>query len=99
MIVVTGTIELAPEHSETLIAPVIEVMRLTALEKGCIVYRFYRDLENAALFRIYEEWESEADLEAHLKSPHIAEFGKALQSVRVVGQSIKVLEIESARPL
>lgn len=99
MIVVTGTIELAPEDSETLIEPVIEVMRLTALEKGCVVYRFYRDLENAALFRIYEEWDSQADLDAHLKSPHIAEFGKALRSVRVVGQSIKVLEIESARPL
>lgn len=99
MIVVTGTIELAAEDSETLIEPVIEVMRLTALEKGCIVYRFYRDLENAALFRIYEEWDSQADLDAHLKSPHIAEFGKALRSVRVVGQSIKVLEIESVRAL
>ncbi|MCR9135928.1 MAG: antibiotic biosynthesis monooxygenase [Alphaproteobacteria bacterium] len=99
MIVVTGTIELAPEDSETLIEPVIEVMRLTSAEKGCIVYRFYRDLENAALFRVYEEWESQADLDAHLKSAHIAEFGKALQSVRVVGRSLKVLEIESARPL
>lgn len=99
MIVVTGTIELAPEDSETLIAPVIEVMRITAMEKGCIVYRFYRDLENAALFRVYEEWESQADLDVHLKSPHIAEFGKALRAVRIVGQSIKVLDVDNVRAL
>ncbi len=99
MIVVTGTIELAAENADAAVGHAIEVMRETAAEKGCIVYRFYRDLENPALFRVYEEWESEADLGAHLKSPHVAEFGRRLQEVGVVSRSLKILDVAGVRDL
>ena len=69
MIVVTGTIELDAGNADSAVEHAIEVMRETALEDGCIYYRFYRDLENPALFRVYEEWESDAHLAAHLKTP------------------------------
>ena len=99
MSVVTGTIELAAENADTAVGHAIEVMRETATEKGCIVYRFYRDLENPALFRVYEEWESETDLHAYLKSPHVAEFGRKLQEIKVLSWAIKVLEISGERDL
>ena len=95
----TGTIGLAADGADAAVGHAIEVMRETAAEKGCIVYRFYRDLENPALFRVYKEWESDEDLEAHLKSPHVAEFGRKLQEIRVLSRAIKVIDVSGVREL
>ncbi len=99
MIVVTGTIELEAANADSAVEHAIEVMRETALEDGCIYYRFYRDLENPALFRVYEEWESDEHLAAHLKTPHIAEFGRRLQEIKVLSRSIKVIDVAGERDL
>ena len=57
------------------------------------------DSENPALFRVYEEWESDAHLAAHLKTPHIAEFGRRLQEIKVVSRSIKIMDVAGERDL
>ena len=43
----------------------------TRQEAGCIRYELHQNNENPRDLTFIEEWESEADLEAHLKTPHI----------------------------
>lgn len=43
----------------------------TRAERGCIHYDMYQSAENPAEFLFFESWESDADLDAHLESPHI----------------------------
>src|SRR5689334_22911620 len=48
----------------------------TRKEKGCINYDLHESEENPALFLMYENWRSAADLEEHARSAHLREFGK-----------------------
>lgn len=52
------------EELERLLAP-------TRAEKGCINYDLHRSLEAPTLFMFHENWASEVDLDAHLRSPHL----------------------------
>ena len=99
MIVVSGTIEVDPQDAEAAVEHVLEVMRATALEEGCITYRFYRDLENQSLFRVYEEWESEGHLQAHFKTDHLATFRERIAGLRILQRSIKMMEVTNERPV
>lgn len=46
----------------------------TRKEKGCINYDLHQDNEMPTHFFLYENWESKADLEVHLKSPHLKAY-------------------------
>lgn len=59
-------------------AALLRLVEQTRKEKGCINYDLHDSVENAAKFLMYENWESEADLDAHSKSAHLREFGKVM---------------------
>lgn len=48
----------------------------TRAEAGCINYDLHQSQADPALFVFYENWTSEAHLDAHSKSPHIQSFRK-----------------------
>lgn len=99
MIIVTGTIDL----DESSIAPAKELAgamaNATRAEKGCLSYAFYQDIENPARFRIYEEWEDEAALQAHFKQPHMAKFNEGLSKLKVLGADVKKAETTGFKKL
>jgi autoinducer 2-degrading protein len=43
-------------------------------EKGCLIYRAARSIENPEVFVLYEEYESEAALLAHRETPHFRDL-------------------------
>ncbi|WP_419909597.1 putative quinol monooxygenase [Hoeflea sp.] len=99
MIIVTGTIELDQSDIAQAVEAARDVMRETATEEGCIVYRFYQDIEEPAFFRVYEEWDSQSHLDRHLKSAHVAAFNQQLRGFRIKSLSINVVEPKSIRPI
>ncbi len=48
----------------------------TRAEAGCINYDLHQSQTDPALFVFYENWTSEAHLEAHSRSPHIQSLRK-----------------------
>ena len=46
----------------------------TRQEAGCLAYTLHRDRADAARFVFVESWETEAALEAHMRSPHLRDF-------------------------
>ena len=64
-----------------------ELLPPTRAEAGCINYDLHQSQMDPALFVFYENWTSEAHLEAHSKSPHI-------QSLRKVAGEILAGPIE-----
>ncbi|WP_136659748.1 putative quinol monooxygenase [Nitratireductor sp. XY-223] len=99
MIIVTGTIELDQSDIAPAVAAARDAVEETEAEDGCIVYRFYQDIGDPALFRVYEEWESQAHLDRHLKSAHVAAFNQKLRGLRIKSLSINVVEPKSIRPI
>ena len=43
----------------------------TRAEPGCISYDFHVDAADPCCFVFYENWRSQADLDAHLAMPHL----------------------------
>ncbi|MFD2238663.1 putative quinol monooxygenase [Aureimonas populi] len=98
MIVVSGTLRLAPEDLAALRDMAGETIAATRAEPGCIVYAFAEDFVEPGLVRIYEEWESRAALDAHGRTAHIAAWRQALAGVTIVSSELKLTEVGAFEP-
>ncbi len=74
LVVISGTAELKPENREAALALIEEIVKLSREEEGCISYTFYADLAEPNTIQVFEEWETEAALNAHLAQPHTQNF-------------------------
>lgn len=90
MIVVSGTVAIRPDKREEAVAAAVTMANATAAEKGCLTYRFYADIEDPHLFRIFEEWETEEALQAHFQTPHMAAFNQTLPQLVAGPADIKM---------
>lgn len=99
MLVISGTIQVSAESRAKAVAAAIKVERATRSETGCLSYTFYADLEDPNVFRIFEEWENEAALGAHFKTPHIAQFRADMTEVKVLSRQLKRYEVTSVAAL
>jgi len=71
----------------------------TLKEPGCHAYAFSIDVSDPTMMRITERWESEQDLAAHFKTPHMAAFGAAIAQVKPKSMDVKVYEVAREVPL
>ena len=89
MIVVSGSIYIKPNKVEQAIEAAKVMMEKTAEEQGCISYRFFADIEAPDVFRVFEEWESDEDLQAHFKAAHMANFQKQISGFLAAPPAIR----------
>ena len=87
MLTVVATIR-ARSGSEAPVREGLEgLLSPTRAEEGCLTYDLHVDLSDPGLFVFYESWESEAHLDAHLASAHIAanreRIGSLLESLEI----------------
>ena len=75
MIQVVANDFIKPECVEDFLALAkIIVAKTNELDKGCIKYGMVRDIKDPTHFAMIEEWESQEDLENHMKSAHFQEI-------------------------
>lgn len=67
----------------------IELMKHSRQDKGCIIYNIHQSIDNPLEFMVYMIWESEATFNAHNKKQEMQEFKKQLAKVWFVEQSPK----------
>jgi quinol monooxygenase YgiN len=99
MLIVAGEIEIDPARHADAVAAAREMMETTRREKGCVSYVFSADLADPGRFRIFEEWESQAALDAHFAAPHMAAFQAKVGSLGVRGMRVQKYEIARVGPL
>ena len=93
MIHVVARMELNPGCREKMIAEIEKIVALVRAEDGCITYNPCLDINPAAgaeFITIVEAWESEAHLQAHLASAHMAAYKEAVKDLRK-GSIVQVL--------
>ena len=66
-----GTVVAKDETREELQKILAAQVAPTRAEPGCINYDFHVDAKDPNTFMFYENWRSKADLDAHLKMPHL----------------------------
>ena len=78
MIIVTAAARLRSDTREEALAAALQMQDNTAGEAGCREYRFWTAIDDPDRVLLFECWEDEAALEAHLAAPHTREFGAAI---------------------
>jgi quinol monooxygenase YgiN len=100
MICVVATIETVAGRRDKLLSVFKELVPTVRAEKGCMEYATMIDVASGLpvqgplrdnVVTVVEKWENLAALEAHLATPHMAEFRRQTESFRL-GLSLQVLE-------
>lgn len=74
MLLIIGTIRM-PAGGFEKARPVMErMLSASRAEDGCLEYSYARDVLDDGLVRVTEVWRDRAALDAHFRSPHIAEW-------------------------
>ena len=94
---VIGLVVAKPETREELREILEKQVAPTRAEAGCVNYDFHVDSENPNIFMFYENWRSRADLEEHLKSPHLQPLFGRLQELLDRPVEIKFYDMISER--
>lgn len=102
MIVVIAQLRTAPNVRDRLRPLLVQAQAISALESGCLLYRFSADLADPDLTWVIEQWASAEAQAAHVNSP--ASQGLVLQAAAlgVTGLSVTshvVASSETETPL
>jgi len=98
MICVIATIETAPGRRDDLLAVLRGLVPKVRAETGCLEYGPMIDAPNAMtapnrdnVVTMVEKWQSLAALEAHLKTPHMADFRRQTEPLGLT-LSLQILQ-------
>ncbi len=99
MLVIAGTFKMDPSDRDAFLDAARAVMAETLKEEGCHAYSFTPDILDPGLVRLFEKWDSEANLGPHMKSDHIRAFGRATKELKVSERKITVYEVASEKTM
>jgi quinol monooxygenase YgiN len=71
MILVTARVRARAERRLEFLQTLRALVAPTRKERGCISCHWHVDIEDEDSFRLVEEWETQQDLENHVKSDHV----------------------------
>lgn len=92
-ITVIARFKAKPEAVEKITEIILNLVRETRAEAGCLNYDFHRDLEDSTLFYMHENWRSKADLAAHFKTTHLEAVFEILPNLLAEPVEIRRLQI------
>ncbi len=96
MIVIGGYIDFESADEIAAISDAArEMVAETLKEAGCIDYDLAVDIANAARIRVFEVWQDQASMDAHMQSAHMARFMAALDPARRTGASVSAYAASS----
>jgi quinol monooxygenase YgiN len=98
MVIVAGVFTMDPGQREAYLAGRMELMRVSRAEKGCIEYTFAADPLDPGRVVLFEKWESQEDLDAHLAAIP-APAADAPPQVEPTSSSIVIYDVAGERPL
>jgi quinol monooxygenase YgiN len=100
MVIVGGWFEVDPGERDAFVAGRVEGMRRSRAEPGCIEYVLAPDPVDPGRVVLFERWESQADLDAHLAAARARQpspdDGPAIAPKSV---TIRVYDVTGERPL
>jgi quinol monooxygenase YgiN len=75
VIIVRIAMNALPEKQKEVMQTLLSMVASTGKEKGCLSHQVFRDIEDANVFSLIDEWETREDLDHYMGS---AKFGVLL---------------------
>lgn len=94
MIIITGYVRIRADALATIKPAMGKILTASRAEAGCINYDYSVDVEDEGRIFIQEKWKSWADLEQHMKQPHIAPWRAAMQEAGVHDRNLRAWEVQ-----
>ena len=98
MVIVGGWFEVDPSERDAFVAGRVDGMRRSRAERGCIEYVIAPDPVDPGRVVLFERWESQADLDAHLAGARQAAPSEG-SSVAPKSVTIRVYDVTGERAL
>ncbi|MBY6014497.1 antibiotic biosynthesis monooxygenase [Qipengyuania gaetbuli] len=99
MIQINGTIKLGKPMDAATRKAMVEMVRASRAEDGCLDYAFAEDLADPDTLILFERWRDRDALAAHGQSAHMAEFRGVMAANPPVSREIRVYETDEGEPL
>ena len=81
-VVISGEVDLAPADRDRALTAARDLILMALAEPGCVHYAWTADLSVPGRINVFEEWDSQEELAAHLAGPayqgmlaHLGGFG------------------------
>ena len=87
MLIVHATIDVDPDHHDAVLAAAATQQDLCRAEDGCHRYDISADVADRGRFYVTELWEGDDAIGAHMKQPHMKDFGRALKAAGIKGST------------
>ena len=81
LLTVVAYMRAAEGKTEELRSALEALIEPTSQEEGYVNYDLHQGVEDPGWFFFYENWDSAADLDAHLAAPHLVEFAGRLDEL------------------
>lgn len=92
MLILSGTITVAPEDVARITDAAIAMMEATRAEPGCLEYEFAEVIGAPGTIRVFERWATHEALEEHFAAPHLAVWQEALAGATVRARDLCTYE-------
>ncbi len=99
MIVVTGTARIPVENMAQALQAMKALLEATRREEGCLSYNFGRDVLEADLIIISEQWRDMAAIQAHFATPHMGVFFAAAEGFGMQLIALNAHDVASSQAL
>ena len=98
MLVIIGTIRLPAERLDEARPAMQRMISGSRAEPGCIDYSYAQDVLDAGLIHVTEVWRDKAALDAHFRSPHIADWRASWAALGIGERNLLLYEAGDAKP-
>ena len=98
MLVITGTIRLPAERLDEARPAMQRMISASRAEPGCIDYSYAQDVLDAGLIHVTEVWSDRAALDAHFRSPHIADWRASWAALGIGERNLMLYEAGEPKP-
>ena len=92
MIIVHGSIEIAPDNREDAMRLSLEHVTRSRTEPGCISHAVHVDAENTNRLMFFEEWADMDALQTHFQVAETMDFLKQIQAIGTTDPSLRMFE-------
>jgi quinol monooxygenase YgiN len=98
MVVVNAVVKTTQEDIDALRGAIGTMEMASRAETGCMDYTFSAEVSDSNSLRITEKWENVEALKAHMETPHMAEFQKAMGAHPPASLEVKFYAVEEIQP-
>ena len=99
MVIVMGTVKLAPDRVEAARPAMQRMVEASRAEAGCIAYAYAQDVLDPETIHVAEKWRDRAALTEHFATPHMAEWRGVMGELGLTGRDLRIFETDEGAPL